>query len=435
MSVDSNSPVKVASWPSSSINPWLIWGCAAIFYLYQFIIRVSPSVMADQLMRDLGIQACAMGTLASFCYTGYVSMQVPAGLILDRIGIRKPLALAAILIMSGSFLFASSKDINIMSFGRLLIGVGSAFGFLSCVKSASVWLPPHRLGLAIGLSFMLGTAGAVLGGLPLATLSETIGWSNTMFLLGAVGSLIAFLVYTFVRDRKTNPYVEQKPEDLEPISILNAIRIVLKNPLTYVFGAYGLAMYVPLAGFVDLWGIPYLMQTYGVEKTIAAGTVSLFYIGMGAGAPLSALVADYFVSHKRVLMYSAIGLLVAFAIMVYVPDLPLIALQAIYVIGGVFAGAQFLAFASVCQINPSQIGGCASGIHNMMCMASGVIFQPLIGKLLEVNWNGTMVEGAPLYSVHDYRFALGTVPACLLAAVFLCFFMKETYPRVMKQNA
>lgn len=433
--MDSNiqTDIKVKNLSVSSINPWLIWGCAAMFYLYQFAIRVSPSVMTDQLMRDLGIQACALGTLSSFYYDGYTVMQLPAGLILDRIGVRYPLALAALLCVSGSLLFTSSLDVTIMSVGRLLMGVGSAFGFLSCVKTASLWLPPHRLGLAIGLSFMFGTIGAS-SNLPLSEITESYGWIQTMYLLSGIGVVIAFLVYTFVRDRKSNPFIAENVENTEEIGIIKAIFIILKNPQTYIFGLFGLIMYIPLSALADLWGVPYLMQSYGIDKLTAAGTVTLFYIGMGAGSPLSAIVADYLLSHKKVMMGSAIGLAVLFCVMIYCNQLPLIVMQGIYLLAGFFAGAQFLAFASVCEINPNQISGCASGIHNMLCMLSGVIFQPLIGKLLEMNWNGSMNEGLPVYSQADYRFALISIPICLIGAILLCFFMKETYPRLLKQG-
>jgi sugar phosphate permease len=427
-----NSDIKTFNRIPSNINPWLIWGCAAIFYLYQFILRISPSIMADDLMRDLDIHAAAFGMVASFYYYGYVPMQVPAGLLLDKIGVRRPLAFAAILIMTGAFMFAGTGNIYIMSVGRLFMGIGSGFGFLSCVKTASTWLPPHRLGLVVGLSFMFGTAGAVFGGLPLAELSEAVGWKTAMLMLGGVGSLVAFLIYTVVRDRKANAHVPLTAENSETISVRKSIEIVLKNPLTYVFGLYGLIMYVPIAGYIDLWGTSYLMQTQGIPKAEAAGTVSLFYVGIGAGAPLSALVADYFKSYTKIFMASTMGLLVAFCAMIYMPEIPLNLMQVIYVVSGFFAGAQFLVFASVCEINPNQIGGCASGVHNMFCMASGMIFQPLTGMLMDVTWNGLEIDGVPQYSMHDYHFALASIPICLVVAMGLCFLMKETYPQAAK---
>ena len=429
MNSNTKSVIKSKEFASSSINPWLIWGCAALFYMYQFAIRISPSIMADQLMCDLEIQACALGTVAAFYYHGYTAMQLPAGLILDRIGVRYPLSFAALLCVTGSILFASSDNLTIMSVGRLLMGIGSSFGFLSCVKTASVWLPPHRLGLAIGLSFMFGTAGATFGGIPIATVSEGAGWQPAMYLLGGIGVLITFLVYSFVRDRKSNPFIIEDAANTEKIGVFDAISIVLKNPQTYILGAYGLIMYIPLSGFADLWGVPVLMQSYGIKKITATGTLTLFYIGMGVGAPLSAIFADYFLSHKKVLMGAAAGLAGLFCVMLYCDQIPFEVMQGTYVLAGFFAGAQFLAFACVCEVNPNQIGATASGIHNMLCMTSGVIFQPLIGKLLEINWDGAMVGGAPLYSQHDYHFALSSIPVCLGVGVLLCLLMKETYPR------
>src|SRR5258708_39864149 len=104
----------------SVIQPLLVWSCPVLFYFTQFAIRVSPSVLADDIMSELGIHAYAMGALASWYYIGYTGMQIPVGLMIDRVGVRLPLFFALLMCASGCYLFSFSDNLYILSFGRLL---------------------------------------------------------------------------------------------------------------------------------------------------------------------------------------------------------------------------------------------------------------------------------------------------------------------------
>ncbi|MGB0935395.1 MAG: MFS transporter [Alphaproteobacteria bacterium] len=390
------------------------------------MIRVSPTVMAQDLMADLNIQACSLGTLTSFYYIGYTCMQIPVGLMLDRIGVRRPLTFACLLCLGGCMMFSMSSDIFIMSIGRFMMGVGSAFGFLSCVKTASLWFHPTRLGVIIGLSMTIGTTGATFGYYPLASLVDQVTWRPSVMILASFGLILGLAAWLVIRDRYTNIYSSNAGEDHETFPILKSIWVILKNPYTYVFGLYGSLMYVPLSGFADLWGSTYLMNSYGLSRTEASGLVSTIYIGVAIGAPLSALLSDIYLSHKKVLLIGALGSLLCFSTIIYAP-IPQAYTYPLYIIGGIFSGSQFLAFASVVNYNLPQISGAASGIHNMMCMMSGIIFQPFIGYLLDLCWDGSMHNGVSVFAQNDFLYALSVIPIGLVLSALACLFMKETY--------
>lgn len=412
------------------VLPWLVWSSPALFYLFQFSIRVSPSVLADDIMADLGIQATAMGALASWYYIGYTSMQIPVGLMIDRVGVRVPLFTAALMISAGCYLFSLTDNLMIMSMGRLLMGIGSAFGFLSCVKTASMWFPSNRLGLVIGLSMMIGTMGATFGAAPLNELAQNMGWRTAVQILGVFGLGLAVYSLFMIREHQTTRELKaQRKQDqghwFKPL--YESLFDILRNKYTYIFGIYGGMMYVHLSGFADMWGPQYISQTYGEDKTLSAFTITMIYLGIAVGAPLAAVVADYLKSYVKVLMLGAVGCMTLFTIHLYVYQVPFEMLYINYFLIGLFSGAQFLAFAAVVGANCSSKTGAASGIHNMMCMASGIIFQPLIGYLLDITWDGSMVDGAPFYSANSYEVALVVIPASLLISIICCLMMKETY--------
>ena len=150
----------------SLARSWIVWACAALFFCYQFLLRVAPSVMTQELMGDFAVDACTLGILTSLYSCGYVGFQLPVGSLLDKFGPRRLVSIAALTCSIGSLLFSFADTVIVGAASRFLIGAGSAFGFLSCMKLGTLWFPPQRISLVVGLTLLLGTSGGVAGGLP-----------------------------------------------------------------------------------------------------------------------------------------------------------------------------------------------------------------------------------------------------------------------------
>jgi MFS family permease len=310
------------------------------------------------------------------------------------------------------------------------MGIGSAFGFLSCIKAATLWFPAARLNLLIGLTIMLGTTGGTSGGAPFAALVSATGWRSALFVLAALGGLLAIVAWIIVRTpaETFKKKVSSSLPDVSILSIKESVAMIFKNRQTWIFGAYGSLMYMPLSAFADLWGPSYVVHAYDQERATAAGAVSLIYIGMAAGSPLSAWVVSIFKSHRKPLMLSALLTSVVLTLTIYFPHyIPFTMTYPLFFLIGMCLSAQFLAFASICSINPRELSSTASGVHNMLCMLSGVIFQPVVGYLLDYSWDGAMQEGLAHYSMKDYFFALSVLPLSTVLALVCTKFMKETY--------
>ena len=96
---------------------------------------------------------------------------------------------------------------------------------------------------------------------------------------------------------------------------------------------------------------------------------------------------------------------------------------------GMFLGGQFIAYSVVTEINPVEVAGSASAFQNMICLTSGIIFQPLIGLILKLSWDGTTTAGTPQYADQDYQFAMMLIPLALAAASFISVWLiREVYP-------
>jgi sugar phosphate permease len=400
-----------------SYFPWLIWACASLFYGYQFCLRVSPSVMTNELMASLGVEFCALGSLSAFYYYAYSFFQIPAGALLDHYGPRRVLLTAMLICGLGGILFALSNSVVLGSLGRFLIGTGSAFAFLGCVKVGTMWFRPEKLSFVIGCSILIGTSGAIGGGMPLAWAVHQMGWRPTMIALSLLAPLLFILAFFFLKDKKVKITPSQNT------SLFEGLRIVCANPQSWILGLYGILMYAPLSVFGDLWGVPFLTDVYHMDHMQASGLVSLVYVGMGICAPLAYLALKGFKSYRRCLFWASLATtLILGVICCYTVPSGVLAVL-IFALGCTLAG-QFLAFPVVCEVNPSHLSATASGIQNMICMCSGVILQPMVGWVLDL----TASDGG-----RNYPLALSIMPICTLVSCVLVYFIKETYAKEQEE--
>ena len=118
------------------------WATGALFFFYAWILRVAPSVMIDELMRDFGVGAAAVGNLSAFYFYGYAGMQIPVGLLMDRFGPRRLMTVAALGCAAGCVLFALAPTLWVLSLGRFLIGATAAFSLVGAMTVAGQWFRP-----------------------------------------------------------------------------------------------------------------------------------------------------------------------------------------------------------------------------------------------------------------------------------------------------
>jgi len=198
---------------------------------------------------------------------------------------------------------------------------------------------------------------------------------------------------------------------------------------TWLISLAGLGTSAPLLGFAGLWGVPFLETTYHLPRTTAATVTSAVFVGWAIGAPLYGWLSDYI---GRRCMPAQIGLVLqisALAAVVYVPGLSLAALAFLCGLIGFFGSAQIVIFALARENHSSGLSGTAIGFCNAMVTGAGALFQPLVGLLLDLAWDGQTSLGARVYDTGAYQLAFLSLIACSVGG-FLCLLaVRETYCR------
>ena len=402
---------------------WGILVCAAAFYFYQFIIRVFPNIMKEELMQAFSIDATGLGALSSTYYIAYASILIPLGLLMDRIGPRRLLALARLMCALGCAIFSVATGFWMPCIARFMMGLGAAHGFLGCLKLGTLWFSPRQMGKVIAVTIAFGTTGAMFGGAPLELLNNTVGWHVTIQILGAAGLLISGLIFVFVRDGPSDEATNISSEHA-----FLGLKQVLLTPQVWLLALFGMLMYIPLVILGDLWGVGFVEKYYGINQKVAASVVGAMWIGAAVGSPIFTTLSDEWQRRKSPMVLCVIGALIVQAIVFWVHDIPLLLMYVLFFLIGLFYTGKALTFASVTEIIPLSSSGVAIGVTNMVVMTSGIITHPLVGWLVDYNWDGSMIDGVPLYNIHDYRFALSILPISMGLALLIIQFIRETHP-------
>ena len=99
--VDRSTRVRMAT---------VAWLLTAIFYFYQYALRSAPAVMMPQLSDAFGLSTLGVASIVGLFYYGYSPFSLVAGAAMDRLGPRRLLPFAAVVVGIGALLFATRKS-------------------------------------------------------------------------------------------------------------------------------------------------------------------------------------------------------------------------------------------------------------------------------------------------------------------------------------
>lgn len=404
--------------------PWLVIALAAGFLFYKYILQVSPSVMTEELMLEFHIQGVGLGNLAASFFYSFLLAQLFVGILLDRYSPRLLTTWAILLCAIGIYFFSKADSLNIAAWARSLMGVGAAFATVSYMKMTSIWFKPKQYAFVGGLLASAAMLGAIAGQIPLSLAINALGWRNSLHLCAAIGLILAAVFYFIVRD---------KPQSSASLTInatakfsMGDVWMVLNNKQNWLITLYSGLAFSPIDAFAGLWCIPFLKETYQLPHTQAAFLVSFVFLGLAFGSPLLGLLSDRLGKRRRVMLISGCVALFSISLVIYVTHLPLFLLGSLLFLFGFATGAFMLGFALGRELNKLAVAATIIALINTGDVIFSAITEPLIGKLLDANWNGKIIADIHYFSIMDYRRALALLPLYILVSIVLLLFIRES---------
>jgi MFS family permease len=366
---------------------FLIWGLAAAFYLFGFFQRVTPGVLTEELTSTFELSRAALGNLSAFYFYFYAALQIPVGLLVDRIGPRKILAVGCLLGGMGAALFGLAPTLAWAAVGRGLVGGAVAVAWVSMLMLVAQWFTPARFASMSGVSLAVGTMGAVLAGVPLKALSDLHGWRLVMVASGVLAVLLGVLIWLYVRDRPSERgyanHIEKRPSEETALPLLTSLGHTLRFPAVWLIFWIPSGVCGAILTFTGLWGVPYLTTLQGLNVKEASLIVTGMLIAFAAGSLFFGAVSDRLKKRKAPYLLGALLSLSGFLGLGLVPTLPLGAVSILLWVTAFGGGSMVLGFGYVRESVPHHLGATAVGIVNLGVMVGPLVQQPLLGAILD----------------------------------------------------
>jgi sugar phosphate permease len=405
---------------------YLAWFSVTLFYFYQYILRVSPGMMVDQLRYEFSIRAEQFATLGFLYLTAYALLQVPLGIIVDKVGVRKTVLTSIVLCIIGSLLFATTNTFYIAQFSRVLIGAGSGCAFMCSIKIIADHFPPGKRGFLMGATLTFGTIGALVSGKLVLLINENYGWRMVLYSSAALGVLVFISALLLIR-KDTEANIQLNEDSAE--KVLKTVGNILRHKNIMIYAILAIGLYTPLSALADLWGTAFLKQKFSLTQSDAAYAASMMYLGLGIGSLILPWLSEKYKVLNRAIFFCGIMILMIFAIILYGPMLSREHLIIMMVLLGFFCGAEMMCFTGALFFAGKKNSGEIIGVVNTLNMLGSALLQQFIGILLDKQWDHTYDEmGMRHYSTEQFINSLSilvlVVGGCCVISIALRFISK-----------
>jgi MFS family permease len=402
--------------------PWIVWFLASVFYAYQYILRILPSITIDETMNRFQVDASQFGQFSGIYYLGYTAMHIPLGIMLDHVGPRKILPLSILLIVVGLTPMLFGHSWVLACAGRFLIGAGSSAAILGIFKIVRMSFPDAKFGRMLSIAVTIGLVGAIYGSQPMNFILSHIGLNSVIYLIMAAGLILAFFIYAMVP--------AHKKEASSGIGIITEVKSVLQTPQVLLICLSAGLMVGPMEGFADVWGPSFLKTVYGIEEAVATALPSLIYIGMGVCGPLLAILAERTNRYYEIIIGSAVVMATIFGLLLF-GKVDTYLISGLLFITGLACSYQMLAIYKASTYVKESLTGLTTACANMIIMAFGYVFHSSIGRTMESLWDGQIIEGIHVYSAQAYITGHTIIPAALLLGGIGFIIVRSRSKRVM----
>jgi MFS family permease len=371
-------------------------------YFLSFFFRNVNAIISKDLAGEFALTPADLGFLTSMYLLAFAAFQLPLGVLLDRYGPRRIVALLLCSAAGGALVFALARDLTTLSLGRALIGLGVSAGLMGAIKAFSLWFPLSRLATLNGFYLAVGGLGSLSATAPAEAVVESLGWRGMFFILSALSLAVALLVFFVVPEK---PLPGQGQTLRVQIAGFGRIFSTVAFWRICLPAVIGQAAYIALQG---LWLGPWLYDVAGEPRHAVANYLLVTALGYIAGSMFFGWAGDRF---SRMTVYK-LGLSVSLAM------LGLIATGVHAGLGGVLAVYAFsgisaaLAYALLTPLFPPEMTGRVSTATNVLMFALSFGMQWAIGAALKLY---PIVDGR--YSPAGYAAAFTVIAAMQLAAI------------------
>jgi MFS family permease len=390
------------------------WLLTAVYYFYQYALRSAPAVMMPQLSEAFGVSVLGVASIVGLFYYGYSPFSLVAGAAMDRLGPRKLIPFAAVVVGLGAFMFATGQS-EIASVGRFLQGAGGVFALVGAVYIATKNFPASQAATLIGVTQMFGMAGGSAGQFLVGPLiGRGLPWTTFWIAMGIGGLVIGVVLFFLI------PNEQPKKQRRWVREAAKGFKVVFRNPQSILCGLIAGLLFIPTTIFDMIWGVRFLQDAHGFDYGSAVMRSATVPFGWIIGCPLLGFISDRIGRRRPVIAVAGVVLFACLAWILYgTPDV--LPPYVVGLVAGVASGAAMLPYTVIKEANPPEYGGTATGVVNFLNFTFSALLGPVFGWILIKE-----AGGAAQMELQHFQATFVPLLYGVALAILLTLFLKET---------
>ncbi|WP_328329135.1 MULTISPECIES: MFS transporter [unclassified Streptomyces] len=379
------SSVALPADPPGGRRAVTVWSIGVAVYFVAIVFRTSLGVAGLDAADRFHIDASALSTFSILQLLVYAGMQIPVGLLVDRLGTKKVLTLGVVLFTLGQLGFAFSPTYGTALASRALLGCGDAMTFISVLRLGTRWFPARRGPMIAQLAGLVGMAGNLVSTIVISRTLHGLGWTATFAGSSLAGVLVLVVMLVFLKDH---------PEGFEPppaphpgaASVRRQIAAAWREPGTRLGMWVHFTTQFPAMFFLLLWGMPFLVEAQGLSRATAGELLTLIVLSnMVVGLVYGQIIARHQGARAPIALSTvgATALLWASTLAYPGDHAPMWLLLTLCTVLGACGPASMIGFDFARPANPPERQGTASGIVNMGGFVASMTTLLAVGVLLD----------------------------------------------------
>jgi MFS family permease len=363
-----------------------------------------------------------LATLAVFQLVVYAAMQIPVGVLLDRYGAKLLLSVGAAVMAAGQLTVAFAPTLEYAVIGRMLVGLGDSFTFISMIRMVNGWYSGAKASKMQQYVATIGQTGQFFSAVPFWFMLESLGWQPA-FSIMAVASLFALLLLIAFTANEPQSVSHAKQKVISLRQAFDQLVENVRNPgIRMAFWTH-FSTQPTTTSIALLWAVPYLVTAEGMSHEFAALTLTLMVVFGFITGPIVAEICARAPQLRVNLVYTVVALtVIAWLVMLLVPGNASSALLlACFLVISIGGPASMVAFDFSKDFAPKERLGSANGFANVGGFLATLVMMYLTGLVIDLLHDPA--SGLDRYNIDSFRW--GFAAQFLVIAVGITFFTIE----------
>lgn len=376
---------------------WVVVALLFFATTINYIDRQVIGLLKPTLTQEFGWDNTTFGYINGFFQLFYALGLLAFGRIIDKIGTKIGYTVSIVVWSVAAMGHALVKSTLGFVFARSGLGVGESGNFPAAIKAVAEWFPKKERALATGIFNSGANIGAVVAPIMVPAILGAYGWKEAFLITGALGFiwLIFWVVVYEIPSRKKGltkaefDYIHSDDDEVadikaKPVPWLKLLTI--RQTWAFFMGKF---LTDPIWWFFLFWLPGYFSDTYNLDMTKPGWPLVIVYSATTVGSIGGGYLSSFLIKRGWTVPKARKTSMLFFALCV-VPIMTARYFSSEWAIIGLIslAAAAHQAwsaniFTTASDMFPKRAVSSVVGIGGMAGSIGGVLFQPLVGMILD----------------------------------------------------